>query len=100
MCARENSPTRRVAIGWQSAGLLAFRAARGRRKLLMLLGPGAGRKLRGSGSEVRIISAASPNAVGNGASAYLRALACAWNGAGDSLRCKQCSTALIGQRVS
>jgi hypothetical protein len=44
--------------------------------------------------------AAGPQFGANGASAYLRALAYAWNGAGDSLRCKQCSRALIGQRVS
>jgi hypothetical protein len=58
----EISPTRRVAIGWQCADLFAFRAARDWRKPLMLLGAGASRKLGGSGSEVRIIPAASPNA--------------------------------------
>ena len=56
----EISPTRTVAIGWQSADLFAFRAARGWRKPLTLLGPGGDRVVGGSGSEVRIILAASP----------------------------------------
>ena len=49
-----------MAIGWQSLDPFHLCAAAVQRKLLMLLGAGARRKLGGSGSEVRIISAASP----------------------------------------
>jgi hypothetical protein len=50
----------RVGNGWQSADLFALRAVAVGRKPLTLLGAGADRVLGGSGSEVRIIFAASP----------------------------------------